>query len=163
MAKSLEFQNSRRRNIEIFTDILLNIVSNNEKNHRNSESIFDAKVKKGFTFNEYVSRFAKESKISSFQLVYSLAIMDRFCNASFLPLTKKNCFKIFLISSIVVLKFTLDDVLDDKLYCKIGGLELYEYSLLEAEFLDKIAFSMVVKHDLLRQYAQPFMNKRKSE
>lgn len=143
--------------IRLMSTVIENCM-NTSSNCIPGKSEFDAEIQDNYTLEKYIHRIAKYTQAESYTLIYSLAVLDSFCLKSKVLLTKKNCFKLVLISLLISQKFLEDNILSHKDYALVGGVTLKELSILEAIYLEAMDYKVNLSRQLYSEYVKIFIN-----
>ena len=145
------------RSNDIYKKNLINEIKDKNNENINIINIFNVGKCIKLPLIDYINRFITYLDCSISCYIYTLIYIDKIVvDNPYLYLTRYNIYKLFSISLLCAYKFIDDDIVDNKYYSKIAGIELKELNLLERLFLTKINYELYVADDIFNLYLQQF-------
>ena len=103
---------------------------------------------------DYMKRIGKYSGCSPECLIICLILLDRYVQASQVPITFRNVHRLTIACVLVTAKLRDDIYYSNAYYSSIGGVSTQEINLLELEFLTQIGWETWVEPSEYDAYVQ---------
>jgi len=101
--------------------------------------IFNCTAVPGISLHDYLLRIQKYSSAPLEALIVAYILIKRcLFNCDGFELTNHNIHKVFLISVMSAMKMYEDEVLENKAFARIGGIEMSDLNSLELKFVELI-------------------------
>lgn len=134
--------------------ILNRIIENNEFKNSVTPTKFDNKKLVNMSIESYLERIVTMSEIEITTLVYSFALTDKLCLHSNISISRRNVFKILIVSLTTAAKMNEDYIFTEQAYSQIGGLRPKELVILEHYFLESINYNTVISNIIIENYVK---------
>eukprot|EP00760_Papus_ankaliazontas_P036515 PhM_4_TR8333/c0_g1_i1/m.73205 len=106
------------------------------------------------SINDYVARIFRYAKCSPECMVIALVYIDRFVEASTIPLTLYNVHRMILVAVMIAAKIRDDIYFSNSYYGNIGGIPQDEVNRLEVSFLSTLKWDLWVEPGSYYQYLE---------
>ena len=140
----------------IINDIIEENEDNTSKNLKNieykHESIFIGKGTPSISIEDYLKRIIKYTNLEESTLLICLIYLDRFINKTNTHLLRSNIHRLIISSAVLAIKYNEDDIYDNNLYSRVGGISAQEFCKLELEFVKGLDYNLFVDEDFFDKY-----------
>lgn len=101
--------------------------------------IFKCVAVPGISLEDYLQRIQKYSKATLETLIVAYILIKRcLFNCEDFELTNHNIHKVFLVAVMSAMKMYEDEVLENKAFARIGGIEMADLNSMELKFVELI-------------------------
>ncbi|KAK1442680.1 cyclin PHO80-like domain containing protein [Babesia gibsoni] len=130
--------------IKMLSNVLLRIVSNNDSN-KGVVTRFHSMNAPPISISDYVGRIARHVRCSNECFVLALVYIERITklHKNFV-ISVLNVHRLIITAVMLAAKFSDDVYYSNKFYAQVGGVNVTEINLLEAQFLSMLNFQLYV-------------------
>eukprot|EP01061_Rhynchopus_euleeides_P046183 TRINITY_DN8670_c0_g1_i2.p1 TRINITY_DN8670_c0_g1~~TRINITY_DN8670_c0_g1_i2.p1 ORF type:complete len:228 (+),score=63.37 TRINITY_DN8670_c0_g1_i2:273-956(+) len=105
-------------------------------------TVYDSKKPVELSIAEYVDRWLEQTMTDKTELIVAACLIDRFIDATEIPLTVYNRHRILLSALLVATKTVSDYTMNNAHYAQVGGVHMKELNRLECAFLTDIDWNV---------------------
>ncbi|PRP77963.1 hypothetical protein PROFUN_14067 [Planoprotostelium fungivorum] len=128
----------------VIANALTRLISNEEKNIKSQQRVFDAPEAPSIALSDYLDRIVRYTPCSPETYILALLFLDRLSMGRDIPITSLNVHRL-LFTSVLIASKTLDDTTyNNKYYSYVAGIDLQELNGLERKFLNLIDYNLNV-------------------
>ena len=130
-------------------------------NERHISSLYTSQYMPGISLIDYIRRISRYAIMTDEILICALVYIDRFILAKKISLTSHEIHRIFLISSVIAMKFYYDDFFNNEYYSDVCGISLDELNELEKDFLEGLDYKLSIDETTYKRYESAILKYRR--
>lgn len=140
-------------------DVLNQITSNNFANlnqqQLNDFKVFYTKTSSKVTIDFFVRRIQRHFELCDNGLIVMMIYLNKVSGS--VPITQGNALKLILGAAVAAVKYCHDEIYDNCVYAKIGGVSTAELNLIETVFLKLIDYELYISEELYQAYDSVYL------